>query len=127
MLPQSTALFRAILFHAASMATSLLIVLENLMLALLQTVDLALGIYTWILIGSAVFSWLYAFNIVNSRNAFVASLGDFLYRATEPALRPLRRIIPNLGGIDVSPIVLLLIIFFLRRLIWTSIAPALLG
>ncbi len=97
------------------------------MLALLQTVDLALGIYTWILIGSAVFSWLYAFNVVNSRNAFVASLGDFLYRATEPALRPLRRIIPNLGGIDVSPIVLLLIIFFLRRLIWTSIAPALLG
>lgn len=132
MLPQSTALFRAILFqailfHAASMATSLFIVLENVMLALLQTVDLALGIYTWILIGSAVFSWLYAFNVVNSRNAFVASLGDFLYRATEPALRPLRRIIPNLGGIDVSPIVLLLIIFFLRRLIWTSIAPALLG
>jgi YggT family protein len=97
------------------------------MLALLKTVDLALGIYTWILIGSAVFSWLYAFNIVNARNPFVASVGDFLHRATEPALRPLRRFIPNLGGIDVSPIVLLLIIYFLRSFIWTSIAPALLG
>jgi YggT family protein len=97
------------------------------MLALLQTVDLALGIYTWILIGSAVFSWLYAFNVVNSRNQFVASVGDFLHRATEPALRPLRRFIPNLGGIDLSPIVLLLIIYFLRSFIWNSIAPALLG
>ena len=97
------------------------------MLALLQTVDLALGICTWILIGSAVFSWLYAFNVVNSRNPFVASVGDFLHRATEPALRPLRRFIPNLGGIDISPIVLLLIIYFLRSFIWNSIAPALLG
>ena len=97
------------------------------MLALLQTLDLALSIYTWILIGSAVFSWLYAFNVVNARNPFVAAVGDFLQRATEPALRPLRRFIPNLGGIDISPIVLLLIIYFLRSFIWTSIAPALLG
>jgi YggT family protein len=95
------------------------------MLALLQTVDFALGIYWYIIIASAVFSWLYAFNVVNSRNPFVASVGDFLHRATEPALRPLRRFIPNLGGIDVSPIVLMLIIFFLRSFIWTSIAPAL--
>jgi YggT family protein len=96
------------------------------MLALLKTVDLALSIYTYILIGSAIFSWLYAFNVVNSRNAFVASVGDFLHRATEPALRPIRRLIPDLGGIDVSPIVLLLIIYFLRNFIWSSVAPALL-
>jgi YggT family protein len=98
-----------------------------IMLALLKTVDLALSIYTYILIGSAIFSWLYAFNVVNSRNPFVASVGDFLHRATEPALRPIRRLIPNLGGIDVSPIVLLLIIYFLRNFIWSSVAPALLG
>ena len=97
------------------------------MLALLKTVDLALSIYTWILIGSAVFSWLYAFNVVNSRNTFVASVGDFLHRATEPALRPIRRFIPSLGGIDISPIVLLLFIYFLRNFIWSSVAPALLG
>ena len=97
------------------------------MLALLQTIDFALGIYWYIIIGSAIFSWLYAFNVINSRNQFVATIGDFLHRATEPALRPIRRFIPNLGGIDVSPIILLLIIFFLRAFLWTSVAPALVG
>ena len=94
------------------------------MLALLQTVDLALGIYNWIVIGSALFSWLYAFNVVNPHNQIVSAIGQFLYRATEPALRPIRRFIPDLGGIDVSPIILLLIIFFLRQFLWTTIAPA---
>jgi len=93
------------------------------MLALIQTIDLALGIYWWFIIASAVFSWLYAFNVVNPRNQFVAQIGNFLYRVTEPALRPIRRFLPDLGGIDISPIVLLLIIFFIRQLLWTSIAP----
>ncbi|RCS22459.1 YggT family protein [Phyllobacterium salinisoli] len=93
------------------------------MLALIRTIDLALSIYTWIIIASAVFSWLYAFNVINSSNRFVASVGDFLYRVTEPALRPIRNLLPNLGGIDISPIVLLLIIFFIRQLLWTTIAP----
>ena len=96
------------------------------MLALIRTIDLALDIYTWILIASAIFSWLYAFNVINSGNRFVASIGDFLYRVTEPALRPIRRFLPDLGGIDISPIVLLLIIFFVRQLLWTTIAPILL-
>ena len=61
------------------------------MLALIQTIDLALGIYWWIIIGSAIFSWLYAFNVVNPRNQFVGMIGNFLYRATEPALAPIRR------------------------------------
>ncbi|PYE89001.1 YggT family protein [Phyllobacterium leguminum] len=95
------------------------------MLALLRTIDLALSLYTWIIIASAVFSWLYAFNVINSSNRFVASVGDFLYRVTEPALRPIRNFLPNLGGIDISPIILLLIIFFLRQLLWTTIAPLL--
>jgi YggT family protein len=95
------------------------------MLALIQTIDLALSIYWWFIIASAVFSWLYAFNVVNPRNQFVANVGNFLHRVTEPALRPIRRIMPDLGGIDISPIILLLIIFFIRQLLWTTIAPAL--
>lgn len=97
------------------------------MIAVIRTIDLVLDIYTWILIGSAVFSWLYAFNVVNSRNQFVASLGNFLFRVTEPVLRPIRRFMPDLGGVDISPIVALVIIFFIRQLLLNTIAPALLG
>lgn len=93
------------------------------MIALFQTIDLALSIYTWIIIASAIFSWLYAFNVVNSRNQFVGMIGEFLYKATEPALRPIRRILPDLGGLDISPIVLLLIIFFVRSLMWNTLFP----
>ena len=93
------------------------------MLALFQTIDLALNLYTWILIGSAIFSWLYAFNVINSSNQFVNAIGSFLYNVTEPVLRPIRRIMPDLGGIDISPIIVLLLIFFLRSLLWTSIYP----
>ncbi|MGG7516975.1 YggT family protein [Allorhizobium undicola] len=96
------------------------------MLALLKTIDLAFDIYTWILIASAIFSWLYAFNVINSSNRFVGQIGSFLYNVTEPVLRPIRRFMPDLGGVDISPIVLLLIIFFIRQLMWTAIAPALL-
>lgn len=93
------------------------------MLALLQTIDLVLNLYTWILIASAIFSWLYAFNVINSSNQFVNSIGRFLYAVTEPVLAPVRRILPNLGGIDISPIVILILIFFLRSFLWTTIAP----
>ncbi len=97
------------------------------MLALIKTIDLALYLYWWIIIASAIFSWLYAFNVVNPRNQFVGSVGNMLFRLTEPALRPIRRYMPDLGGIDISPIVLLLIIYFVRQLLWTAIAPALIG
>ena len=93
------------------------------MLALFQTIDLALNLYTWVLILSAIFSWLFAFNVINSSNQVVNTIGTMLYNLTEPALRPIRRFMPNLGGIDISPVILLLIIFFLRSLLWTSIAP----
>ncbi|MDW6022110.1 YggT family protein [Mesorhizobium sp. BAC0120] len=96
------------------------------MLALIQTIVLALDIYWWLLIAAAIFSWLYAFNVVNSRNQVVGMVGDFLYRVTEPALRPIRRVLPDLGGIDISPIILLLIIFFVRQFILTTLAPAVL-
>ncbi len=93
------------------------------MLALFQTIDLALNLYTWILIASAIFSWLYAFNVINSSNRFVEAIGRFLYNVTEPVLRPIRRVMPNLGGIDISPIIVLLIIFFLRSFMWTTLYP----
>jgi YggT family protein len=97
------------------------------MLALIQTVDLALGIYWWFLIASAIFSWLYAFNVVNSRNQFVNTIGTFLFKVTEPVLAPIRRVLPDLGGIDISPIIVLLIIYFLRQFLWTTIAPMLIN
>lgn len=99
--------------------------LETHMLALFQTIDLALNLYTWVLIASAIFSWLYAFNVINSSNQFVNSVGTFLYNVTEPLLRPIRRVLPNLGGIDISPIILLLIIFFIRSLMWNTLYPLL--
>ncbi|MBB2907696.1 YggT family protein [Agrobacterium pusense] len=96
---------------------------EILMLALFQTIDLALNLYTWVLIGSAIFSWLYAFNVINSRNQFVNAIGSFLFNVTEPVLRPIRRVLPNLGGIDISPIIVLLIIFFIRSFMWNTLYP----
>ncbi|MBT9370691.1 YggT family protein [Rhizobium sp. CSW-27] len=93
------------------------------MTALFQTIDLALNLYTWVLIVGAIFSWLYAFNVINSHNQVVNSIGTMLYNLTEPALRPIRRVMPDLGGIDISPVILLLIIFFVRSLMWTTIAP----
>ena len=93
------------------------------MRAILDVIMIALNIYVWIIIASAIFSWLYAFNVVNPRNQFVAAIGNFLYQATEPVLRPIRRFIPDLGSIDVSPIVLLLLIFFLQRIIAYYVYP----
>ena len=93
------------------------------MIALIQTLVLALDLYWWIIIASAIFSWLYAFNVVNPRNQFVGAVGNALFRLTEPALRPIRRFMPDLGGIDISPIILLLVLFFLRQFLITTVAP----
>ncbi|HXC92314.1 MAG TPA: YggT family protein [Stellaceae bacterium] len=80
------------------------------LVALIHTV---ISIYIWLLIGQAVLSWLIAFGIVNRHNRVVGMIEDFLWRITEPALRPIRRILPNLGGIDISPVVLILLLYFL--------------
>jgi YggT family protein len=84
----------------------------------LWLVDTVITLYIWILIAAAVLSWLIAFNVVNTRNPIVHSVADFLYRITEPALRPIRSILPNLGGIDISPVILILGLLFLRNLIF---------
>ncbi|MFA6266466.1 MAG: YggT family protein [Pseudolabrys sp.] len=93
------------------------------MRAILDIVLLILQIYTWLLIASAVLSWLVAFNVVNTRNQVVAMVGDFLYRITEPVLRPIRGAMPNLGGIDVSPVILILIILLLENVIVRYVYP----
>jgi len=93
------------------------------MRALFLVIDLALQLYIWIVIAMAIFSWLVAFNVVNTRNPVVGMIGDFLYRITEPALRPIRNMLPNLGGIDISPVILFLIIVFIRYVIALYILP----
>jgi len=93
------------------------------MRALLDVILLALQIYVWIVIAAAILSWLIAFNVVNTRNQAVSMIGEFLYRVTEPALRPIRRMLPNLGGIDISPVILFLPIYFVQELIVRYIYP----
>ncbi len=75
-------------------------------------------LYIWILIASAVLSWLIAFNVVNPYNNVVRTIGDALYRLTEPVLRPIRSVLPNLGGLDISPVILILILLFAERLLF---------
>jgi YggT family protein len=84
----------------------------------LWLVDTLITLYIWVLIAAAVLSWLIAFNVVNTRHPIVASITDFLYRITEPALRPIRALMPNLGGIDISPVILIIGLWFLRNLIF---------
>lgn len=93
------------------------------MRAILDVILIALQLYVWIIIAAAIFSWLIAFGVVNTSNRFVATVGEALWRLTEPALRPIRNFMPNLGGIDVSPIILLLIIFLIQRVIAYYIYP----
>ena len=93
------------------------------MRALLDIILIVLDLYIWLLIASAILSWLIAFNVVNTRNQFVSSVAEFLYRITEPLLRPIRNILPDLGGLDISPIVLILIIMLIQRVIVYYIYP----
>src|ERR1700759_2199487 len=88
-------------------------------------IETLIDLVTWLVIASAIMSWLVAFGVVNTRNQFIRFVVDFLYRITEPLLRPLRRMLPNLGGVDISPVILLLGLFFLRSLMWEYIWPTL--
>lgn len=87
------------------------------MLELLAFISYLLTLYIYIIFAAAIMSWLVAFNVVNPRNQFVAMVGEFLYRITEPALRPIRNLLPYLGGIDISPVILILGLLFLQRLV----------
>ena len=93
------------------------------MRAILEVFLIVLDLYVWLLIASAVLSWLIAFNVVNTRNQLVAAVAEFLYRITEPLLAPIRSFMPNLGGLDISPIILILIIILIQKLIVYNLLP----
>ncbi|HET6468285.1 MAG TPA: YggT family protein [Geminicoccaceae bacterium] len=86
------------------------------MYALYNLLDTVITIYIWLLIASVVLSWLVAFNVINTRNQIVWTIGDTLHRITEPLLRPIRSLLPNMGGLDISPVVLILALYFVRDL-----------
>ncbi|HET7852185.1 MAG TPA: YggT family protein [Methyloceanibacter sp.] len=95
------------------------------MAPLIGFIVLVIDLYIWVVIASAILSWLVAFNVVNTNNRFVLSIADMLYRLTEPALRPIRNILPNLGGIDISPVILILLLLFIRDVVLLGwLAPA---
>jgi len=95
------------------------------MAPLIGFIVLVIDLYIWVVIIGAILSWLIAFNVVNTQNRFVYSVADMLYRLTEPALRPIRRVLPNLGGIDISPVILILILLFFRDVVLLGwLAPA---
>lgn len=75
-------------------------------------------LYSWVVIIGAVLSWLIAFNVINTQNRFVYTLVDVIYRLTEPALRPIRRFLPDFGGIDISPVVLLLLLIYVPKFLF---------
>jgi YggT family protein len=87
------------------------------MMALFWLIDRLISLYTWAVILAAVFSMLAAFGVLDTRNRIVWTIGDFLYRITEPALRPIRNLLPNFGNIDISPVILILLLEALRMLL----------
>ncbi len=87
------------------------------MMALFWLIDQLISLYTWAVILAAVFSMLASFGVLDTRNRFVWTIGDFLYRITEPALRPIRNLLPNFGGIDISPVIVILLLQALRMLL----------
>ena len=96
------------------------------MVPLIGFIVLVIDLYIWVVIASAILSWLIAFNVVNTSNRVVYTIADMLYRVTEPALRPIRSILPNLGGIDISPVILILILMFIINVVllgWLAPSP----
>lgn len=93
------------------------------MRAVLDIILLILNLYWWIVLAMIILSWLISFNVVNTRNQFVAAVWRIVNQLTEPVLRPIRKIMPNFSGLDISPIILFIIIFFIERIIAYYIYP----
>ena len=91
--------------------------MNALTVTIVELIATVIDLYIWVLIISAVMSWLVAFGVINTNNRFVYTVLDVLWRITEPALRPIRRLLPNLGGIDISPVILILLLYFVRNLL----------
>ena len=94
------------------------------MKSVLILIDSLVSIYIWILIINALLSWLIAFNVLNTSNRLVSSLLDISYKMTDPLLRPIRNFLPNLGGIYISPVILILLLMFIRNLAFEFLAPS---
>lgn len=88
-----------------------------ILIPLYNIIDLLLQLYWWAIIISVILSWLLAFGVVNSYSPFISRLGEFLFRITEPLLGPLRQNLPSIAGLDISPFVLLLIIYFVQAIL----------
>ena len=88
--------------------------------ALIGFTAMVITLYIWVVIIGAVLSWLIAFDVVNRRNRAVYTIADSLYRLTEPALRPIRKVLPDLGGLDISPVILILGLIFIRDVVLLS-------
>ena len=97
------------------------------MLALLQIVQLLLNLVWWVIVIQAILSWLIAFNVINTQSDFVRSVWNALQRITEPMYRPIRRILPDFGALDLSPLVVLLILYILTNIVVPNIAQSLLA
>ena len=95
------------------------------MKSILILFDNVISLYIWILIINVIISWLVAFNVLNTSNRFVYSLLDVSYKLTAPPLNYIRRFLPNLGSIDISPIILILALMFIRNLVFEMFAPSL--
>lgn len=91
--------------------------MDVIALPLIQLIHTIIDLYIWVIVIGVVLSWLVAFNVVNQGNKFVYMVGDFVYRITEPALRRIRGMMPNLGGIDASPIVLILVLMAIQHML----------
>ena len=97
------------------------------MIALFQIIDLLLSVMTWIIIIQAILSWLVAFNVINTYNDFVRQLLYALARITEPLYRPIRRILPDFGALDLSPLVVLLLLYIMRNILLPQLMGAVLA
>lgn len=91
--------------------------MDVIALPLIQLIHTVIDLYIWVVVIGVVLSWLVAFNVINQGNRFVYMMGDFVYRITEPALARIRRLMPNLGGIDPSPVVLILILMAVQHML----------
>jgi len=92
--------------------------MDIIVIPLIQTLGVIIDLYVWALIISVILSWLVHFRIVNEYNQFVFTIQNFLYRLTEPALGPIRRLLPQIGGLDISPIILILLLNFLKSVLF---------
>jgi YggT family protein len=93
------------------------------MRAILEVILLILQLYSYVIVIVAIMSWLIAFNVINVYNDFVRSIWNALNALTEPLLRPIRQVMPNLGGLDISPVILLLLIYLLQKIIVYYVYP----